>query len=354
MINDLRWVKSTGIDSGVRWGVALMDPSIRSVVNAGIGGGHVPGTAAGRPLDYVSESPSTGSIKYLIIMTDGDPDGQRVYHPAFRQNPKFDAAEEWSPIWYDSQTGKYSLLLRGGYLADFPYDQISYATKLNAFGDSPSSATWQCRDPWDGNPGQCNLDNDALFPDNPAYDPTATGALPAEIDTDRYPGGRKMHRISRVAANEHVDDRCHPVWYHVNEGSRPGTFALWPHTAHMSASDYTARNDFERIAADGTFARLSWPEVWARFSRQQLREYVVKLPRQKGWFSEEEVVFGKDIWGEDNFVDKGNHTQDSAPHSDYNDTPGHNDRMLGLCALARGKGMNIYSIAFATELISES
>lgn len=58
---------NTAIDLGMKWGVALLDPSARSVVDGLIADGHVVPEASGRPSDYDAED----NLKIAVVMTDG-------------------------------------------------------------------------------------------------------------------------------------------------------------------------------------------------------------------------------------------------------------------------------------------
>nr|WP_283254929.1 Tad domain-containing protein [Marivita sp. GX14005] len=58
---------NTAIDLGMKWGVALLDPSARPVVTDMISDGLVVSGAAGRPAEYTAED----AIKIVVLMTDG-------------------------------------------------------------------------------------------------------------------------------------------------------------------------------------------------------------------------------------------------------------------------------------------
>jgi hypothetical protein len=58
---------NTAIDLGMKWGVALLDPSARPVVNGLIASGDVVPEAAGRPAAY--DAPD--ALKIAVVMTDG-------------------------------------------------------------------------------------------------------------------------------------------------------------------------------------------------------------------------------------------------------------------------------------------
>ncbi|NBZ89978.1 pilus assembly protein TadG-related protein [Stagnihabitans tardus] len=68
-INGMTAVGATSINAGLKWGTALLDPSMRSVYGDFItAGGTVPATLAGRPLDYNADD----AMKVIVLMTDGE------------------------------------------------------------------------------------------------------------------------------------------------------------------------------------------------------------------------------------------------------------------------------------------
>lgn len=82
---------NTAIDLGMKWGVALLDPSARPVVNALIGDGKVVPEASGRPMDY----DAVDALKIAVVMTDG------------MNTTQYDLAAEYasgmSNIWIDDR-----------------------------------------------------------------------------------------------------------------------------------------------------------------------------------------------------------------------------------------------------------
>lgn len=82
---------NTAIDLGMKWGVALLDPSARPVIDDLIAGGHVVPEAAGRPAAY--DAPD--ALKIAVVMTDG------------MNTTQFDLAPEYasgmSEIWIDNR-----------------------------------------------------------------------------------------------------------------------------------------------------------------------------------------------------------------------------------------------------------
>ena len=90
----------TGIDIGAKWGLAMLDPSFRPMVDDMITGGTVDANLSGRPYDFGA------SQKVLIVMSDGENDSQRDLHAGMR--------EGLSPIWRNVSTGDYFVLVRDG------------------------------------------------------------------------------------------------------------------------------------------------------------------------------------------------------------------------------------------------
>ncbi len=105
-VDALRGWDATGIDVGVKWGLHLLDPSFRSVANTLIDDGDVVEEMRGRPGAYSDKLVT----KILILMSDGENDGQRDLWPELREGP--------SPIFIHPVTGDYSVLLQDGLAAD--------------------------------------------------------------------------------------------------------------------------------------------------------------------------------------------------------------------------------------------
>ena len=89
MVTGLRPFGNTAIDLGMKWGVAMRDPSSRAVVSGMISQGETPAIATGRPLDYDDDD---GVLKVAVLMTDG------------ANTTEYDLAEpyksEQSTIWF--------------------------------------------------------------------------------------------------------------------------------------------------------------------------------------------------------------------------------------------------------------
>jgi Flp pilus assembly protein TadG len=97
LINSLEPVGMTSIDVGMRWGVALLDPSARPALNALAAHGHVHADFTNRPANLAD--PET--VKVIILLTDGEITGQHDVNPAYRSGP--------SPFWRDPDNGHFSL-----------------------------------------------------------------------------------------------------------------------------------------------------------------------------------------------------------------------------------------------------
>ena len=67
-INALQAGGNTSITLGMKWGVTLLDPSLRTAYTDLIGQGAIPGSMPGRPFDY----DDSHSMKVVVLMTDGE------------------------------------------------------------------------------------------------------------------------------------------------------------------------------------------------------------------------------------------------------------------------------------------
>lgn len=67
-IDNLQADGNTSIDLGMKWGAAMLDPSMRPVVTGMINNGDLSNTVSGRPFNYDSNK----SLKVIVVMTDGE------------------------------------------------------------------------------------------------------------------------------------------------------------------------------------------------------------------------------------------------------------------------------------------
>ncbi len=86
-INSLTAGGNTSIDVAVKWGVALLDPSMQTQLTALQGTGDVPADFVQRPFAY--DRPDT--LKFIVVMTDGINTTQYYLNDAYKQGP--------SPVW---------------------------------------------------------------------------------------------------------------------------------------------------------------------------------------------------------------------------------------------------------------
>ena len=306
-IPSLRPYYETGIDAGMRWGIAMLDPQTRPVIDALVAAGQLDGAAAGRPLDYDED----GALKVAILMTDGDPNGQRDLKPAFKSG--------MSNVWWDETTDRYSVLLRGSVLAEFPYREVDPSAGLEECGYRLTDPEW-----------------DAL--------------TPAEIDG-----------VERVAASAQ-DDRCAPRWYWV-EYDRPRLGGIWTRSNSVGKfrdHPYTGlRDDREQNPQrnrwdlfDPGFRRLSNRELFDRFTTWDAYEHLYRHPREKTvtsgprWVSDAEwSLLGGAHWHQGRSI-----TNQWTTNSDSEAVT----RLLNLCAAAEAKGITIYTIGFELDQIDSA
>lgn len=96
-INGLTAVGATSINAGVKWGLTLLDPTSRGIVNNLRTLGVAPATSSGRPYSYTDNTQ-----KIIVVMTDG------AHFPEERLNDGFRSGD--SPI-YRTAGGLYSIFI---------------------------------------------------------------------------------------------------------------------------------------------------------------------------------------------------------------------------------------------------
>jgi len=98
-INNLPIGGNTSSDIGAKWGVALLDPSARPVIDGMIAGGQVDPKLSGHPLAYED----TEALKVLVLMTDGVNTTRYGIKPEFQSGP--------APIWRDPESQQTSVFI---------------------------------------------------------------------------------------------------------------------------------------------------------------------------------------------------------------------------------------------------
>ena len=103
----------TGIDNGVKWAAALLDPAFRPVINDLIDKEIMPEKLEDRPNDY----DKVETIKIIVVMTDGDNTLQRDLKDTYKNGP--------SRIWYSEDKADDGDWY-DGYFVEMPNNSSSY------------------------------------------------------------------------------------------------------------------------------------------------------------------------------------------------------------------------------------
>jgi Flp pilus assembly protein TadG len=129
-IDGLTAAGNTSTTLGMKWGVALLDPTARPMMAELMSQGAIPSSYAGRPFNW--DAPS--AMKVIIVMTDGDHVEHTRINDGYKSGP--------SPIWKSTGDGNYSIQ----HVTDRPLvagTNEYYVPHLN---------TWQAT-PWDSGAG---------------------------------------------------------------------------------------------------------------------------------------------------------------------------------------------------------
>ncbi|HHX89800.1 MAG TPA: hypothetical protein GX700_08535, partial [Paracoccus sp.] len=89
-INAMQARGATSIDIGMRWGVALLDPSVQPAINAMVAEGDVDPRMEGRPVAF--DDPET--LKIVVLMTDGENFEERRLRDGYKSG--------LSPVWVNT------------------------------------------------------------------------------------------------------------------------------------------------------------------------------------------------------------------------------------------------------------
>jgi hypothetical protein len=100
-INALQAGGNTSITLGMKWGAALLDPSLRGTFADFITSGDIPASLPARPFDYGDPK----AMKIIVLMTDGEHVSHNRITDAYKTGP--------SPIW-KAPDGKYSVQVTTG------------------------------------------------------------------------------------------------------------------------------------------------------------------------------------------------------------------------------------------------
>jgi len=128
-ISNLTATGNTSIDIGMKWGTALVDPSMRPVVTNLIAAGEVDNDFVDLPKDY----DDTDTLKVIVLMTDGKNTSQYYITEDYRAGN--------TNIWWNEEQERYSIYdpdrdeyywRHNGEWEDHPYgdDESGEATRL--------------------------------------------------------------------------------------------------------------------------------------------------------------------------------------------------------------------------------
>lgn len=82
----------TSIENGMKWGVALLDPAMRPVVNDMVDDNVLNEGVRNRPGNYSNNGSLTGTMKIVVLMTDGDNTIQNDLRQEYKNGP--------SRVWF--------------------------------------------------------------------------------------------------------------------------------------------------------------------------------------------------------------------------------------------------------------
>ncbi|MCU9847803.1 pilus assembly protein TadG-related protein [Defluviimonas sp. WL0024] len=141
-IDGLEAEGNTSIDIGMKWGSALLDPSMRGVVEDMVGKGKLPLDFVGRPHDFAGPHARKGLdvLKVIVLLTDGANSAEYRLRNNDDGDPYYD--EGMSPLWRNAAYRTDP----GDELGDDALEQYSlfdpqsgkfYVFALQAWRDSP-------------------------------------------------------------------------------------------------------------------------------------------------------------------------------------------------------------------------
>lgn len=134
-INAMVGEGATSINAGMRWGLALLDPSVRGIYNEFIQTGEMPSRLSGRPLAY--NDPDT--MKIIVLMTDGSNFAEERMNATYKSTNTAD-----SPVYLGSD-GNYSIYIdRANTTNDFwvPHRSAWQSTSWRPSGGTVRQIAW--------------------------------------------------------------------------------------------------------------------------------------------------------------------------------------------------------------------
>lgn len=197
-IDKLTAAGNTSIDIGMKWGSALLDPSVRNVVQALADDGVISSDFAARPTDYGSGD----TLKIIILMSDGENTNQYMLNPSRRTG--------LSDVWYNASEDRYSVYHSNG--TKNYYWPHNGTWNSEPYGNGQTCTSWSyyygtCLS-WSDQPGTAvQLTYPELFAQaSLAYIAQYIYTYSSSAWADWYHAGRYFH--NRVAKDQHTKHIC--------------------------------------------------------------------------------------------------------------------------------------------------
>lgn len=96
-IQALDVIGATSINAGLRWGLTLIDPAQRPLINELVAAGQVNPAFAGRPFDWDDEE----AMKVIVLMTDGEHFAEERVNTTYKSGT--------APIWFSSTQNAFAI-----------------------------------------------------------------------------------------------------------------------------------------------------------------------------------------------------------------------------------------------------
>jgi len=137
-INGLTASGWTSIDQGMKWGVALMDPAMRPIINDMVDNNILSEDVRNRPGDYIG----TETMKVVVVMTDGANTINKDLETKYKRGP--------SPVWFSPSLAGANFLEDDDTNSDY-WD--GYLVQIGEERDDDVDYWYQPEQPWNRNDG---------------------------------------------------------------------------------------------------------------------------------------------------------------------------------------------------------
>lgn len=126
-------IGATSINAGLRWGLTLLDPGQRPLIEELVGAGEVPADFSGRPYDWDDDE----AMKVIVLMTDGSHFAEDRLNTTYKSGT--------APIWYNASTNTFLIRHTSGRptaAGTREYFIPSSCTSSNCTGGSNTGEAW--------------------------------------------------------------------------------------------------------------------------------------------------------------------------------------------------------------------